>query len=72
VTYIPYLDTFECERAAALMLLEKSMAADAQTYHALKSGNAFASRLVALYGDLPLWDLYRKYRDDQRKARGAS
>ena len=69
--YIPYLDTHEFERAAALRLLADSIAADQQTYLAMKAGNEFASALVALYGDLPLWDLYGRWKKDQKRAQGA-
>lgn len=65
VDYISYLDTTEFERAAALQLLARSIAADQQTYLALKAGNEFAARLVKKYGDLPLWDLYSRYREDR-------
>ena len=67
VEYIPYLDTREFERAAALQLLARSIAADQQTYLAMKSGNEFATKLVAKYGDKPLWDLYRLYARDQKR-----
>ena len=72
VEYIPYFNTTEIERAAALRLLADSIAEDQQTYLAMKSGNEFASTLVTLYGDLPLWDLYGRWKKDQkRKERGA-
>jgi hypothetical protein len=64
VKYIPYLTTHECERAAALKLLADSIAADQQTYLAMKSGNEFAAKLVNIYGDLPLWELYRHWKTD--------
>lgn len=70
VAYICYLDTTETQRTAALALLAKSMAADQQTYRALESGNDFASELVKQYGDLPLRDLYRRYKDDHGQAAG--
>ena len=61
VVYVCYLDTTQFERAAALALLAKSIAADQQTYLALKAGNDFADSLVPLYGDLPTRDLYRHF-----------
>jgi hypothetical protein len=64
---IPYLDTHEFERAAALKLLADSIAADQQTYLAMKSGNEFAASLVARYGDKPLWKLYQFYLKDQKR-----
>jgi hypothetical protein len=67
VAYVCYLDTQQFERAAALRLLEKSIEADQQTYLAMKAGNDFAEALVQIYGDLPLSELYRLYKKDQRR-----
>jgi hypothetical protein len=68
IAYISYLDTREVERAAALILLAKSIQADQQTYLALKAGNEFAAHLAQVYGDLPLLDLYRRHKADQGRA----
>jgi len=69
-SYTCYLDTLTAERDLALALLAKSILADQQTYLLLKAGNEFAASLVAIYGDLPLWDLYTRYKaDQQRKAK---
>ena len=60
--YICYLDTQIEERNAALALLGNSIAADQQTYLRLKAGNEFAAGLVRLYGDLPLRELYQRWK----------
>ena len=62
--YIPYAETFESDRAMALLLLSESIAADQKLYHALKAGNEFASALVARYGDLPLRELVQLWLAD--------
>jgi hypothetical protein len=68
VIYTPYLDSLEADRAAALELLGRSIQADEHKYHALKSANAFASSLVALYGDLPLGQLYKLHKEQKAHA----
>lgn len=72
VVYICYLDTTQVERAAALRLLAKSIEADQQTYLALKAGNEFADSLIAIHGDVPLWELYRRYKSDQDRREGSA
>lgn len=73
VAYVCYLDTQRFERAAALALLAKGIEADQQTYLAMKSGNDFSDTLVAIYGDLPLRELYRRFKEDRgRRAGGAA
>jgi hypothetical protein len=70
VAVIRYLDTQELERNAAETLLANSIAADQKTLLAMKAGNNFATALVKIYGDLPLWELYKRYKDDQKKGKG--
>ena len=62
VGYISYLDTFTWERDAALALLGNSIAADQQAFLYLKAGNDFAASLVERYGDLPLRELYQRWK----------
>ena len=62
VIYVPYLETLEADRAAALELLGKGIEADQRKYHALQASNEFSSALVRLYGDLPLHELVDRWR----------
>lgn len=66
VAYVSYLNSLEHQRTGALALLGDSIEADKRTYHALKSGNEFAEKLMRAYGDLPVRELYRKFRADQK------
>lgn len=71
VQTVHYLDSFEWQRAAAAQLCGDQISADTKQYHALIAGNAFASKLAAIYGDLPLRKLLELWFGDQ-ESRGAS
>jgi hypothetical protein len=68
--YVPYAATLEADRINALGVLAMSIEADQRKYHAMKSGNEFASALVKIYGDLPLAELVKRWKaDGARKVR---
>lgn len=70
VVYVPYRETLEWQRVAALALLDGNIRDVQHSRQRLAAGNRFATLLVAHYGDLALSQLLDKWNAEGKPALG--
>jgi hypothetical protein len=70
IVYVPYIDAVKAQRDGAASLHHKGITFDVKAEELLLASNRFCDSLIPLYGDLPVRELIRLWREDHEEEVG--